>query len=81
MSGFTSQAHGKSGIFLRCVPIKYNNRALEAVGKLLNYLTSQQTQHICITFVQYWTNAEDVGPTLYKCYTNVLCLLGERFKS
>ena len=23
-----------------------------------------------------WTNVEDVGPTLYKCYTNVLCFLG-----
>ena len=31
---------------------------------------------ICITFVQCWTNVKDVGPTLYKCYTNVLCLLG-----
>ena len=29
----------------------------------------------CITFVQCCTNVEDVGPTLYKCYTNVLCLL------
>ena len=38
--------------------------------------TSQQTQNICITFMQCWTNVEDVGPTLYKCYTNVLCLLG-----
>ena len=37
---------------------------------------SQQTQNICITFIQCWTNVEDVGPTLYKCYTNVLCLLG-----
>ena len=36
----------------------------------------QQTQHICITFIQCWTNVEDVGPTLYKCYTKVLCLLG-----
>ena len=36
----------------------------------------QQTQNICITFVQCWTNVEDVGLTLYKCYTNVLCLLG-----
>ena len=26
---------------------------------------SQQTQNICITFVQCWTNVEDVGPTLY----------------
>ena len=34
------------------------------------------TQSICITFVQCWTNVEDVGPTLYKCYTNALCLLG-----
>ena len=33
--------------------------------------------NICITFVQCWTNVEDVGPTLYKCYTNVLCFLGE----
>ena len=38
--------------------------------------TAQQTQNICITFIQCWTNVEDVGPALYKCYTNVLCLLG-----
>ena len=28
------------------------------------------------TFVQCWTNVKEVVPTLYKCYTNVLCLLG-----
>ena len=28
--------------------------------------------------MQCWTNVENVGPTLYKCYTNVLCLLGCR---
>ena len=38
--------------------------------------TTQQTQNICITFIQFWNNVEDVGPTLYKCYTTVLCLLG-----
>ena len=32
--------------------------------------------NICITFVQRRPNVEDVGPTLYKCYTNVMCLLG-----
>ena len=32
--------------------------------------------NICITFVQCWSNVGDVGPTLYKCYTNVLCLMG-----
>ena len=37
---------------------------------------TQQTENICITFIQCWTNVEDVGPTLYKCYTSVLCLLG-----
>ena len=37
---------------------------------------TQQTQNICITFIQRWPNVFDVGPTLYKCYTNVLCLLG-----
>ena len=36
----------------------------------------QQTQNICITFLQCRTNVEGVGPTLYKCYTNILCLLG-----
>ena len=28
------------------------------------------------TFVQSRSNVEDVWPTLYKWYTNVLCLLG-----
>ena len=37
---------------------------------------TQQTHNICITFVQRRTNVFDVGPTLFKCYTNVLCLLG-----
>ena len=37
---------------------------------------SQQTQNICITFVQRRPNVFDVGPTLYKCYANDLCLLG-----
>ena len=37
---------------------------------------TQQTQNISITFVQCWTNVEDVGPTLYKCYANVLYLMG-----
>ena len=37
---------------------------------------SQQTRNICMTFAQCWTNVEDVVPTLYKCYTNILCLLG-----
>ena len=31
---------------------------------------------LCIIFVQRRPNVFDVGPTLYKCYTNVLCLLG-----
>ena len=36
---------------------------------------SQQTQNICITFVQRRLNVFDVVPTLYTCYTNVFCLL------
>ena len=35
------------------------------------------TKHL-YDFMRCWTNVEDVGPTLYKCYTNVLCLLGRR---
>ena len=36
---------------------------------------TQQTQNICITFVQRRPNVFAFGPTLYKWYTNVLCLL------
>ena len=32
--------------------------------------------NICIPFIQGWTNVEDIGLTLYTCYSNVLCLLG-----
>ena len=48
---------------------------LSSMAKNVNRLT-QQTQNICITFIQCWTNVEDVGPTLHKCYTYALCLLG-----
>ena len=30
----------------------------------------------CITFIQRRTNVVDVGPTLYKCYTNVFVFAG-----
>ena len=35
----------------------------------------ESTKHL-YNIIQYWTNVEDAGPTLYKCYTNLLCLLG-----
>ena len=35
-----------------------------------------ENTNFCKTFIQCWTNAEDFGPTLYICYSNVLCLLG-----
>ena len=38
--------------------------------------STQQTQDVCITFVQRRPNVFNVGPTLYKCYTIVLCWLG-----
>ena len=44
------------------------------------YLTisgdTQQTQIICITFVQRRPNVFDVIPTLYTCHTDVWRLLG-----
>ena len=51
------------------------------VGVLVLIMTTrmyytQQKQSICITFVQCRANVEDVGLTLHKCFTNVLCLLG-----
>ena len=44
-------------------------------SKRSTLINTIQSQH-CITLVQRWTNVFDVGTTLYKCYTNVLCLLG-----
>ena len=31
--------------------------------------------NICITFVQCWTNVEDIGPTLYKWYHRILVII------
>ena len=39
----------------------------------------QQTQTNRMSFVQRRSNVFDVSPTLYKCYTNVFCLLGLSF--
>ena len=45
------------------------------IWKLLDpkslYWHSVNTKHL-YDFMQCWTNDENVGPTLYKCYTNVL---------
>ena len=41
----------------------------------LQHIT-QQSQDICITFIQRWPNVFDVGPTLHEVIQNVLCLLG-----
>ena len=44
--------------------------------KLIIQQPSKQ-KTFCKTFVQRRpNNVFDVGPALYKCYTNVLCLLG-----
>ena len=60
-------------------PIRYRMRRLDDyVCDDTRHMTrrhSQQTQNICITFVQRRPNVFDVDPTFYKCYTNGLCLL------
>ena len=40
---------------------------------------TQETQNIYITSIQRRPNVFDVGPTLYRCYTNVSLLLGIDF--
>ena len=42
----------------------------------MNNVPSKHKTFVCVTFVQCWTNVEDVGPTLYKSCTNVLRFLG-----
>ena len=49
------------------------------IKKILPWQTSRRshtwwTQTICITFAQRRPNVFDAGPTLYKCYTNVVLL-------
>ena len=46
------------------------------VDSITYIVNTQQTQNICIQFIQSWTNVKDVGPGLYKCCTHFLCLLG-----
>ena len=53
---------------------------VEMIHNTLQLNTTRHTQNICITFIQCWTNFEDVGPALYKCYTNVLYLLGSLYR-
>ena len=55
--------------------IQFAEKGWERVHAHTNFEFTQRTQNICITFVQRWPNVFDVGPTLYKCYTNILCLL------
>ena len=40
--------------------------------------TSEKTQNICKTCVQRRPKVFDVGPTLYKCHTNVFAFTGLR---
>ena len=51
-------------------------RCEEAGARLLHTAQPGKYTNICLTFVQRRPNVFDIGPTLYKCYTNVLCVLG-----
>ena len=44
------------------------------IGYIIIRIYTQKTQDICITFVQCWTNVEDVRPALYKC-CNILFVI------
>ena len=83
--GSSSQFYLSTGLKGCC---RYCHVYIDPVSRTLNYdtgctviltlvmLALKQTQNICIAFVRCWPNVFDVGPTLYKCHTNVLCLPG-----
>ena len=52
---------------------KQTNCITEVCGNCLTV----NTKHL-YDFMQCWTSVKDVGPTLYKCHANVLCLLRRR---
>ena len=55
-------------------PTTFNQQCVVFAGAALS--PAQHAQNICKTFVQRRPNVFDAGPTLYKCCTNGLCLLG-----
>ena len=63
-------------IFSILCPVSCNNKYITKTQIGPTRLgPTEQTQNICITFVPRGPGGFDVGPTLYKCYTNGLCLL------
>ena len=64
-------AHWNERVFMYLSFIKYLRQPFINIKS-----TIPSKQNICITFVQRRPNVFDVGPALFKCYTNVLCLLG-----
>ena len=66
------------GLFTSGSPWTRINQGMTTISACVLYGVGlpQQTQNICITYVQRRPNICDVGPTLCKCYTDVLCLLG-----
>ena len=64
------------GLLRYSATYRHTDRRLSQIPLYID-MPTQQTQNIFITFVHCGTNVEDVWPTLYKCYTNVLCLLGK----
>ena len=81
----TKGAHGCSTCCMQTWSLNFDTRVIAAVSLHHVHYHSmitetlyaiQQTQKIGITFIQCWANVEDVGPTLYKCYSDALCLMG-----
>ena len=65
--------------FFHTFPVPGSHECIVLLAAVIaSQYTIPETQNICMTFAQCWFNVEEVGPTLYKCYTNVLCLLRYR---
>ena len=82
----TSLTFGKNYYFEKTIAAQKGDKAYTRIqilsiksssGCPLNdgIFTSRRVKHL---YTICWTNVEDVGPTLFKCYTNVLSLLGFR---
>ena len=66
-------------IHFEAVTLKPNRWQLRARNiRTTNWteMVAQNAQKFCITFIQRRPNVFDVGPTLYKCYTNVFVFAG-----
>ena len=84
--GGSTQVHdlviwGEVTVCERGLPVKVTVHTHKGRYHIISYAKKRRKNsrlvNVCIPFIQRPPNVSDVGPTLYKCYTNDLCSHGK----